>query len=138
MSHSISDPKRAWDAGMRDDDFVSVVAFEQSNDSAVDLQQVSPIHFISVHDMRESFAAGQVSITQPKGFEEGSERRLLWKCAAANQRSVVSAVESVRISLTASLDARPQAIQLSRSNGKITLWPQVKAGVTVEANQILA
>ena len=73
MSHSLNDPKRAWDAGMRDDDFVSIVAFKQSEDSPVDLQQISPIHFISVHDMPKSFAAGQVSITQPKGFEEGSE-----------------------------------------------------------------
>lgn len=25
MSHSLNDPKRAWDAGMRDDDLVSIV-----------------------------------------------------------------------------------------------------------------
>ena len=47
-------------------------------------------------------------------------------------------MESVRISLTASPDARRQSIQLNRNNGKITLWPQVKAGFTVEANQIVA
>ena len=27
MSHSLNDPKRAWDAGMRDDDIVSIVVF---------------------------------------------------------------------------------------------------------------
>ena len=138
MSHSLNDPKRAWDAGMRDDDLVSIVVFEQNDDSPVDLQQISPIHFVSVNDMRKAFAAGQVSITQPKGVEEGSEIRVMWTCAAANQRSVVFAVESGRISLTPIPEARRQSIQLSRSKGTITLLPQVNAGDTVEANQIVA
>lgn len=138
MSHSLNDPKRAWDAGMRDDDIVSIVVFEQNDDSPIDLKQVSPVHFISVKDMRKAFAAGQVSITQPKGVEEGSEIRVMWTCAAANQRSVVFAVESGRISLTPIPEARRQSIQLSRSKGKITLLPQVNAGDTVEANQIVA
>ena len=138
MSHSLNDPKRAWDAGMRDDDLVSIVVFEQNDDSPVDLQQISPTHFVSVNDMRKAFAAGQVSITQPKGVEEGSEIRVMWTCAAANQRSVVFAVESGRITLTPIPEARRQSIQLSRSKGKITLLPQVNAGDTVEANQIVA
>ncbi|MBP6260956.1 MAG: HEAT repeat domain-containing protein [Chromatiaceae bacterium] len=138
MSHSLNDPKRAWDAGMRDDDLVSIVVFEQDNDSPVDLKRISPIHFVTVKDMRKAFAAGQVSITQPKGVEEGSEIRVMWTCAAANQRSVVFAVESGRISLTPIPEARRQSIQLSRSKGKITLLPQVSAGDTVEANQIVA
>jgi hypothetical protein len=138
MSHSLNDPKRAWDAGMRDDDLVSIVVFEQNDDSPVDLKQVSPVHFISVKDMRKAFAADQVSITQPKGVEEGSEIRVMWTCAAANQRSVVFAVESGKVSLTPIPDARRQSIQLSRSKGKITLLPQVKVGDAVEANQIVA
>lgn len=138
MSHSLNDPKRAWDAGMRDDDLVSIVVFEQNGDSPVDLKQVSPVHFVSVRGMRKAFAAGQVSITQPKGVEEGSEIRVMWTCAAANQRSVVFAVESGKVSLTPVPEARRQSVQLSRSKGKITLLPQVKVGDTVEANQIVA
>ena len=138
MSHSLNDPKRAWDAGMRDDDLVSIIVFEQNNDSPIDLKQVSPVHFISVKDMREAFAAGQVSITQPKGVEEGSEIRVMWTCAAANQQAVVSAVECGRISISPSSGARKQTIQLSRSKGKITLLPQVNAGDAVAANQIVA
>ena len=138
MSHSLNDPKRAWDAGMRDDDLVSIVVFEQNDDSPIDLKQISPVHFVSVRHMRQAFAAGQVSITQPKGVEEGSEIRVMWTCAAANQRSVVSAVEPGRISLTPLPEERKQSIQLSRSKGKITLLPQVNVGETVEANQIIA
>lgn len=138
MSHSLNDPKRAWDAGMRDDDLVSIVVFEQNYDSPVDLKQISPVHFISVKDMRKAFAGGQVSITQPKGFEEGSEIRVMWTCATVKQRSVVSAVESGKVILTPVSETRRQSIQLNRSKGKITLLPQVKAGDTVEANQIVA
>ena len=138
MSHSLNDPKRAWDAGMRDDDLVSIIVFEQNNDSPIDLKQISPDHFISVKDMRKAFAAGQVSITQPKGVEEGSEIRVMWTCAAANQQAVVSAVEPSRLSLSPSSGARKQTIQLSRSKGKITLLPQVNTGDAVAANQIVA
>jgi len=138
MSHSLNDPKRAWDAGMRDDDLVSIVVFEQNNDSPVDLKQISPVHFVSVKDMRKAFASGQVSITQPKGFEEGSEIRVMWTCAAANQRSIVTAVESGKVSLTPITEARRQSIQMSRNKGKIILLPQVKVSDTVEANQIVA
>lgn len=138
MSHSLNDPKRAWDAGMRDDDLVSIVVFEQNDDSPIDLKQISPVHFVRVKEMRQAFAAGQVSITQPKGVEEGSEIRVMWTCAAANQQSVVTAVEPGRVSLTHITEAKKQSIQLSRSKGRITLLPQVNTGDTVEANQIVA
>lgn len=138
MSHSLNDPKRAWDAGMRDDDFVSIVVFEQNDDSPIDLKQISPVHFISVKDMRKAFANKQVSITQPKGVEEGSEIRVVWTCASANQQSVVFAVEPGRLSLTPIPESRRQSVQLNRSKGKITLLPQVKVNETVDANQIVA
>lgn len=138
MSHSLNDPKRAWDAGMRDDDLVSIVVFEQNDKSPIDLKQISPVHFINVQEMRKAFTANQVSITRPKGFEEGSEIRVMWTCAAANYKSVVSSVESGRINLTPIADARRQSIQLSRSRGAITLMPQVNTGDTVDANQIVA
>jgi len=138
ISHSMKDPKRAWDAGMRDDDMVSIIMFEQEDASPVDLRQVSPIHFIRVSDMRNAFSAEQVSITQPKGVEEGYEIRVVWVCAAAKQRSEVFAVEPNKLSLTPQQKGRRQTIQLSRSGGKITLLPQVQVGDLVEANQIVA
>lgn len=138
MSHSLNDPKRTWDAGMRDDDFVSIVVFKQNDESPIDLKPISPVHFVSVREMRKAFTAGQVSITQPKGVEEGSEIRVVWTCAAANHQSVVLAVEPGRISLNPIQAARRQSIQLNRSKGKITLRPQIRTGDTVEANQIVA
>lgn len=138
MSHSLSDPKRAWDAGMRDNDVVSIVVFEPSIDSPIELKRISPVHFVSVRDMRQAFTDRQVSITKPKGVEEGSEIRVMWPCASANQPSVVSAVESSRISLSPIREGRRQTIHLSRNKGTITLLPQCKTDEVVEANQIVA
>jgi hypothetical protein len=138
MSHSLSAPKRAWDAGMREDDFVSIVVFQQSNDSPIDLKQVSPLHFIRVEHLRKAFNSGQVSISQPKGVEEGSEIRVVWTCAASNQKAVVSEVQPGKIILTPLLTARRQTIQLIRKKGGVTLLPQVKVGDAVEYNQIVA
>lgn len=139
MSHSLKDPKRAWDAGMRDDDLVSIVVFEQKDTNPIDLKQISPVHFVSVKELRKAFTAGQVSITQPKGVEEGSEIRVVWTCAGANEKSVVTKVEPNRISLTPiTKKMKEQSIQLSRNKGKITLLPQVNINETVETNQIVA
>ena len=138
MSHSLRDPKRAWDAGMRDDDLVSIVVFQQSEGSPIDLKQVSPVHFVSVKEMRRAFEARQVSITRPKGVEEGSEIRVMWTCATANQNAIVSEVKSETISLMPIPAARKQTIRLSRSQGKIILLPQVTVGDSVQANQIVA
>ncbi len=126
MSHSLRDPKRAWDAGMREND-----------DIPIDLKQVSPVHFVSVREMRHAFSTGQYSITKPKGVEEGSEIRVIWTSSAANLKSNVTEVEPGRISLTPIPEARRQTIRLNRSNG-INLLPQVQIGDTVEANQIVA
>lgn len=138
MSHSLNDPRRSWDAGMRDNDFVSIVVFQQNNDSPIDINQVSPVHFITVQDMRRAFTDNQVIITKPKGFEEGSEIRVMWMCAAANQKAIVSEVENERIGLTPIPAERRRLIRLSRRNGEINLIPQVNVGDIVEANQIVA
>jgi hypothetical protein len=138
MSHSLKDPRRAWDAGMRDDDHVSIVVFEQSADSPINLKRISPVHFISVKDLRDAFTGKRVSITKPKGVEEGSEIRVVWTSAIANQQSAVSEVSATRLRLTPVAGDRSQTVQLSRSKGAIILAPQVQVRDTVEANQIVA
>ena len=138
MSHSLKDPRRAWDAGMREDDYVSIVVFEQSAESPIDLKRMSPVHFISVKDLRDAFAGKRVSITKPKGVEEGSEIRVVWTSAIANQRSTVSEVSATRLRLTPAAAGKVQTIQLRRSNGAIVLTPQVQMNDAVEANQIVA
>lgn len=138
MSHSLKDPRRAWDAGMRDDDHVSIVVFEQSAESPIDLKRISPVQFINVKDMRDAFTGKRVSITKPKGVEEGSEIRVVWTSAIANQRSTVSEVTTTRVRLTPVDGGRSQTVQLSRKRSALLLKPQVRVSDIVEANQIVA
>lgn len=138
MSHSLKDPRRAWDAGMRDDDYVSIVVFEQSDKSPIDLKRISPVQFITVKDLRDAFAAKRVSITKPKGVEEGSEIRVVWTSAVARESAEVSEVTATRLRLTPTTSSRLQTIQLSRNKGAIVLTPQVQAHDIVEPNQIVA
>ena len=139
MSHSLNDPRRAWDAGMRDDDHVSVVLFEQSGGSPVDWRRVSPVHFINVKEMRTAFLGKKVTITKPKGVEEGSEIRVKWTCAEANQKSKVLIIDNKKIRLNPVGAAGQQDIILSRGKkDKVLMLPQTHVGEIVEKNQIVA
>ena len=137
MSHSLNDPNRAWDVGMRDDDFVSISVFDQSLENPTDVKLVSPVHFVKVADMRQIFAEGQVLTTVPKGFEEGSEIRAIWPSATANAESVVTEIDDKNVTLEQVASGRKQRIKLARSKG-ILLESQVKEGERVYANQIVA
>lgn len=137
MSHSLKDEKRAWDAGLRDDDFVSIVLLRQEDDSFINPEAISPVHFIAVSDMRLAFKNRHVSITTPKGFEEGSEIRVVWGCSAARQDSVVLEITDERIALAPNSGGRKQYVRLKRKGG-IRFLPQVKLKESVTTNQIVA
>jgi hypothetical protein len=139
MSHSLNDPKRAWDFGMRDDDIVTIVAFEQNELDPIDVKQISPVHFVTVKDMRNAFQKGQVGITKPKGFEEGSEIRVIWTSAFARYKSKVIEITHDRIKMEPITETgKKQIIQLPRNKGKISLIPFVKKNENVDNNQIIA
>jgi HEAT repeat protein len=135
MSHSKSDPNRAWDAGMRADDFVVVVLCEQASESIVDWQPASPLHFIRVDAMRAAYNRGAVKVTAPKGVEEGSEIRVIWPSVAAHDTSVVSDVTATAIKLSPVSEGRPQRCVLARST---PLIPLCQIGETVSRNQVVA
>lgn len=138
MSHSKNDPKRTWDAGMRADDFVSIVQFEQHLDSPINVTQVSPVHFIRVSDLNDAFIKNKVKMSQPKGVEEGSEIRVIWTSAIANDDSIVESVLDTKIVLSPLSGGRKQTVQLIRNKGLISLAPLVIEKSRVEKNQIIA
>jgi hypothetical protein len=139
MSHSLNDPKRVWDFGMRDDDIVSIVAFEQDEIDPVSIKQVSPIHFVAVKDMRDAFTKNCTRKTKPKGFEEGSEIRVIWPSAFAHYKSQIDEITQDKIKLEPMADSdKKQTIILSRNKGEIILFPSVKKDEVVEENQIIA
>lgn len=136
MSHSLRDPHRAWDAGMRHDDLVSFILLEKVDDTPVNWRAVSPVHFVQVEDMRSAFAHNHIRITKPKGVEEGSEIRVIWPCTTAHKDAVVSEVTEKTLKLTFIDGSGHQRSTLSRKN--FLLIPQCKVGEQVQKNQIVA
>lgn len=134
MSHSKSDPNRAWDYGMREDDLIVVVLCEQASNEIVNWQVSSPIHFIRLEDMRTAFKNGKTKITEPKGVEEGSEIRVIWPSVTANNKSIVSEVTDKAIKLLPVGGENPQRCLIARS---IPLLPLCQKGTIVEKNQII-
>lgn len=136
MSHSLKDPNRAWDAGMKSDDFISFIKFEKANESPINWVMASPIHFIRVRDMRDSFDRNLIRITKPKGVEEGSEIRVIWPSTTANEDAVVTEIDEKYIKLSYILKKGQQRCQLTRKN--FSLSAQCKVGEHVKKNQIIA
>jgi len=138
MSHSLNDPKRSWDFGMRDDDIVSIVEFEQ-NESPIEVKQISPVHFVSVRDMRTAFSKKCIDISKPKGFEEGSEIRVIWPSAYSNYESHITEMSPDKIKMEPNTSSgKKQSVLLSRKKGKFTLVPCVQKNDNIQANQIVA
>lgn len=137
MSHSMNNDKRRWDCGMRDDDIVSIMLFNQDAQVPVKVTLDSPIHFIKVSEMKKAYRSKLVKFTKPKGTEEGSEVRIIWISATAHSDSKVTEITDKRICLEPLSGGRKQYIQLKRKNG-VTLIPQVALEETVLKNQIVA
>lgn len=136
MSHSQKDPYRAWDVGMRADDRVAVVLCKQSDDSPINWEIASPIHFIKISDMRDAVAKRHIQISKPKGVEEGSEIRMIWPCAHAQEQAVVTEISEKNIKLHSDISGKIQRYSLLRKTS--ALQPQCKVGDKVQANQIVA
>ena len=136
MSHSLKDPYRAWNTGMRPDDHVAVLLCKQFDDSPVSWDPVSPIHFVVVADMIEAVSNGRIQVSKPKGVEEDTEIRMIWPCTLATDDSFVTEVNERAIKLQSTVSGRTQRCILTRRN--FSLLPQCNAGDLVSANQIVA
>ena len=138
MSHSMNNEKRRWDYGMREDDIVSVMLLHQEQDNPAKVELMSPIHFITVKDMKYAFDLEQVELSKPKGVEEGSEVRAIWISKASNSDSIVIEVTDKKMCLQPKCGGRNQTVQLSAKRDKFKLYPQVNEGDEVLKNQIVA
>lgn len=97
MSHSLNDPERGWDAGLKDEDYVALIACKKGDTSPVDWIPNSPVQFISVKELRQSFLRNEVVTEKPKGVQEGSEIRITWLSCVAGQVLTISNIAENRI-----------------------------------------
>jgi len=134
MSHSLSDPERGWDHGMKDDDQVALIVCNKSGDSPIEWTAEELVQFVSVKDLRVSVRKGQTVIVAPKGSQEGFESRITWPTSLASNEGVVTEIGNTIRYRTAS--GRTSFIRLTK--GGKELFPLVNVGENVVKNQILA
>ena len=73
MSDAPDNPDRVWDAGLRNEDIVALIACTDNGNGPVPAEK--PVYF-SVRDLRES--VGSSRLGSPKSASEGAERDREW------------------------------------------------------------
>lgn len=124
MSHSVNNPARAWDTGLRDADLVAFIRCWPSDYSWKPSERVA---LFQVGDMRAT--QGLAKLERMKSATEGSEVQITWPSTVPNRAGVVSIVSTDCIR-TALSSGRQQSYRLSRRSeaGSVTLTPHVAAG----------
>ncbi|KJU83564.1 hypothetical protein MBAV_004233 [Candidatus Magnetobacterium bavaricum] len=136
MSHSLSDPERGWDYGMKDNDYVAFVVCDKVGERPVDWRADNLIQFVSIKDLRQAEKEKMVLYIKPKGAEEGFEARIIWPAAIASADGIVKESTTERIQYKRKEDGRTISLKISKKGLKMI--PLVHTGDIVDKHQVLA
>ncbi|WP_040333871.1 HEAT repeat domain-containing protein [Candidatus Magnetobacterium casense] len=136
MSHSLSDPERGWDYGMKDNDYVAFVVCDKIGERPIDWQADNLIQFVSIKNLRLAEKEKMVLYVKPKGSEEGFEARITWPAATASADGIIKESTAERIQYEREKDGR--IISLKTSKKGLKMIPLVHTGDIVHKNQVLA
>ncbi len=125
MSHTVNNPDRSWDKGLRDDD---LVAFIKCSERDGRWHPANTVCLFRVEDMRSTDDAAGLS--QVKSAAEGSEIQLTWPSTIPSQDGHVEAIESDKIRTVLASGRRQSYRLISRRKGgdEYTLTPYVGIG----------
>jgi hypothetical protein len=123
MSHSVNNPERAWDKGLRDSDLVAFVRCWPDGDGWRASERVV---LFRVGDMRKTSAVAGLS--RMKSAAEGSEIRLTWPATVPAIAGKVTAVSREQIE-TQLANGRRQKYRLIRKD-EVSLNPYLAVGDT--------
>lgn len=114
MSDAPANPERVWDAGMRDDDIVALIACLDAEDGPEPAQDAV---YFTVHALRASVDRSRLG--PPKSASEGAERDRTWPATVPTRDGVVVEVTDERLVVQMNADcARPTRRQTYRLRGK--------------------
>ncbi len=80
MSDAPANPERVWDAGLRDEDIIALIACHQGPDGPQPAQEAV---YFSVRALRQSAPLSKLG--QPKSASEGAERDREWPCTVPSR-----------------------------------------------------
>lgn len=114
MSDAPSNPDRVWDAGLRDDDIVALIACSFADG---DLRPATHANYFTVKALRES--SDEARLGPPKSASEGAERDRTWPATVPTRDGTVVEVSPNRIVVQMKADSeRPSRKQTYVLNGK--------------------
>lgn len=136
MSHSFSNPQRAWDSGLEDGDYIALVFVSRDGERPIDWLADNLVQYLSVADLRRVYHSNSIIREKPKGAQEGFEERVTWLSSVASSPGIVNQVTNERVQYRRVTDNRSLTARLSKSG--MLLFPQVRVGEHVYPNQIIA
>ena len=127
MSDAPSNADRVWDAGLRDNDIVAVIACLYAEEGP---RPANYANYFTVGALRES--VGQSKLGPPKSASEGAERDRTWPATVPTRDGTVLAVTGDQLIVRMHADSeRPSRRQTYALNGKAAY---VQEGSEFEAN----
>lgn len=126
MSDAPQNPGRVWDAGLRDEDIVALIACADDGDGPVPADHA--IYF-SVKALRDS--AGSSTLGPPKSASEGAERDRTWPAIVPSRTGKVLSCSGGKLVVLMEGDGSPARKQTYTLNGK---HPYVRPGDRFQAN----
>ena len=127
MSDAPLNPDRVWDAGLRDNDIVALIACFHAEDGP---HPANHANYFTVGALRGS--ADQSRLGPPKSASEGAERDRTWPATVPNRDGTVLEVTPERVVVQMRADSeRPSRKQTYTLNGKTAY---VEAGSEFEAH----
>jgi len=136
MSHSLTDQARGWDFGLENSDFVALVVCNKIGDRPIDWQPIDLVQYIQVRDLRCAYIMNCVKLVEPKGAQEGFERRIVWPSSVAKYNGIIISVTNDSVKYRRSSDQRVLSLRLLKN--EINLTPLVHENEEIVANQAIA
>ncbi len=102
MSDAPANPERAWDASLRDEDIVALVACHEGTDGPVPAQHAV---YFTVQALRGSESLSRLG--PPKSASEGAERDREWPCTVPRRPGRVVSLGGGKLKVLMDADHRP-------------------------------
>jgi hypothetical protein len=132
MSDAPENPDRTWDAGLREDDVVALIAITEPAEGQQ--RPADEAVFFGVKALRDS--AGQSKLGEPKSASEGAERDRTWPSTTPSCDGTVQYVTADKLVVLLKTDTggtRKQTYQLKGKYTYVKPGDTFKAGVSILA-----
>ncbi len=136
MSHSNSDEARAWDFGLKNDDYVALVESKNKGEDPLDIEVSDLVQYVNVEALRSAYEEDLVYDERQKGYGEGFESRITWPTSFASSSGKMTSIDDRKMQFKRFEDNR--TITLQRIKKNVQLTPLVKEGEEIVEGQALA